>query len=138
MTANPTDLMQFAQEPEPRPVRDHAPWKILVVDDDDDVHVMTEILLREVEFDGRALHFLHAFSGKAARDVFAEQDDIAVAFVDVVMEHDLAGLDLVRHVRDDLGNREVSLILRTGQPGWPPNAGSSWITASTTTNPRPS
>lgn len=121
MTVSTSELLSFADEPyAPARNTEGEAWKVLVVDDDEDVHIMTELLLRETIFLGRPLHFLHAFSGKAARATFANTDDIAVAFIDVVMEHEQAGLELVRQVREELGNRDVSLILRTGQPGVAP------------------
>jgi len=40
--------------------------------------------------------------------------------VDVVMESEHAGLDLVRHVREELDNRLVRIVLRTGHPGQAP------------------
>jgi HD-GYP domain-containing protein (c-di-GMP phosphodiesterase class II) len=36
------------------------------------------------------------------------------------MERDTAGLDLVNHIRNDLGNRDMRIVLRTGQPGVAP------------------
>jgi len=36
------------------------------------------------------------------------------------MESEHAGLDLVRHIRDELGNRHLRIVLRTGQPGHAP------------------
>ncbi|MBL0029243.1 MAG: hypothetical protein IPO95_09300 [Rhodanobacteraceae bacterium] len=40
--------------------------------------------------------------------------------LDVVMESDQAGLDLVKVIRNELGNRFVRIVLRTGQPGQAP------------------
>ena len=40
--------------------------------------------------------------------------------LDVVMETPDAGLQLIRHVREELGNRSLRVILRTGQPGYAP------------------
>lgn len=122
MTMSAPQLLSFADDDAvvERVAPDTSAWKVLVVDDDEEVHVMTELLLRDTVFRGRPIRFLHAFSGMGARAQFIAHDDIAVAFIDVVMEHERAGLDLVRQVREDLGNREVSLILRTGQPGVAP------------------
>jgi len=43
-----------------------------------------------------------------------------VAFVDVVMESDSAGLELCEYIREDMGNRLTQLFVRTGQPGVAP------------------
>lgn len=95
-------------------------WKILIVDDEDDVHHATVFALRNLQVLGRRLDFLHAHSAAEARQVLATEHDIAVALIDVVMEQVDAGLELVRHIRDDLGLQEIRLVLRTGQPGYAP------------------
>jgi c-di-GMP phosphodiesterase len=97
-----------------------SPWKILIVDDDPDVHEVTKIAVGGCEFEDRPFELLHALSAHEARQVLAEHDDVAVALVDVVMESDTAGLGLVSWIRSDLGNRFTRLILRTGQPGYAP------------------
>ncbi|WP_428670259.1 EAL domain-containing protein [Roseibium sp.] len=96
------------------------PWKILIVDDDPDVHEVTRIAVAGCQFEGRNFELLHALSAQEARQVFIDHDDIAVALVDVVMENDTAGLGLVGWIRSELGNRFTRLILRTGQPGYAP------------------
>jgi diguanylate cyclase (GGDEF)-like protein len=95
-------------------------WRILVVDDDADVHSTTTFALAGLEVQDRPLEFLHAFSASEARALLAREPDIAVILLDVVMEQPDAGLHLVRHVRETLGMLDVRIILRTGQPGYTP------------------
>jgi hypothetical protein len=45
---------------------------------------------------------------------------IAVAFIDVVMETDHAGLELCQYIRETLGNKITQVYVRTGQPGVAP------------------
>ncbi|WP_313034966.1 GGDEF/EAL domain-containing response regulator, partial [Massilia alkalitolerans] len=97
-----------------------AAWRILVVDDDADVHSTTTFALKNVEMQGRPLEFLHAYSAREARAILERQPDIAVVLLDVVMERPDAGLQLVRQIREELGMIEVRIILRTGQPGYAP------------------
>ncbi|MES0809011.1 EAL domain-containing protein [Roseibium sp. SCPC15] len=97
-----------------------APWKILIVDDDPDVHEVTKIAVAGCVFEDRAFELVHALSAEEARQILSDNDDIAVALVDVVMESDTAGLGLVRWIRSELGNHFTRLILRTGQPGYAP------------------
>ena len=99
---------------------DESPWKVLVVDDEPDVIAVTEMVFDGLVFDGRPVHVLTASSGEEGRRLFREYGDIAVAYVDVVMETEHAGLDLIRYVRNELGNRLTRLILRTGNPGAAP------------------
>ncbi|GMU44632.1 MAG: SpoIIE family protein phosphatase [Xanthomonadales bacterium] len=95
-------------------------WKILIVDDEPAIHEVTTLVLGGVRFQERRLAFLHAYNGEEARRVLAENPDIAVVLLDVVMESDDAGLRLVRHIREEARNERVRIILRTGQAGQAP------------------
>jgi diguanylate cyclase (GGDEF)-like protein len=97
-----------------------APWKVLVVDDDDEVHNVTRFVLHDLRIFGRPLNLLYAHSGGEARAVLHQHPDTAVALLDVVMETERAGLDLVGYLRDELGLAECRIILRTGEPGYAP------------------
>jgi signal transduction histidine kinase len=92
-------------------------WPVLVVDDDPQVHEMTQVLLRDFRFEGRSFDMISAASAAEAAPILAQRPEIPVVLLDVVMETPDAGLGLVRHIRDDLKNRTVRIILRTGQPG---------------------
>lgn len=94
-----------------------APWRVLIVDDDVDVHVVTKFALSQASFQGRRLSFLHAYSGAEALALLRSTPDIAVVLLDVIMETQDAGLQVARQVREDLHNSAVRIILRTGQPG---------------------
>lgn len=95
-------------------------WRVMIVDDDTDVHSATMFALSNLEMQHRPLEFLHAYSAAEARDLLAQEKDIAVILLDVVMEQGDAGLQLVRHIRETLKLTEVRIILRTGQPGYAP------------------
>lgn len=93
------------------------PWRIMIVDDNEDVHLSTVMALRDTVFQGRGLEFVHAYSAQQASARLRYDADIALVLLDVVMETQDAGLRLARHLRDDLGERHVQIVLRTGQPG---------------------
>ena len=95
-------------------------WKILIVDDEPAIHDVTVLALDGFVFEGRDLHFLHAYKAEEAVIIMQEHDDIALALVDVVMETEHAGLDLVDVIRNNLKNSIVRIVLRTGQPGQAP------------------
>jgi len=95
-------------------------WRVLIVDDDADVHSTTTFALGSLELHGRRLAFLHAYSAAEARTLLEREGDIAVVLLDVVMEEADAGLHLVRHIRESLGRHDLRIILRTGQPGYAP------------------
>lgn len=91
-------------------------WKVMVVDDEEAVHQVTHMVLEDLTFHDRRLSIIDGYSAKDAQRLLMENPDTAVLLLDVVMETDYAGLDLVKFIREDLGNRHVRIILRTGQP----------------------
>lgn len=105
--------------PEKRPAGG-TPWRILIVDDDEEVHAVTRYALRKVRFHDRPVELMSAYSAAQAYEMLSAETDVALILLDVVMETDDAGLRLVRAIRDDLRNSAVRIILRTGQPGQAP------------------
>jgi response regulator RpfG family c-di-GMP phosphodiesterase len=95
-------------------------WRILIVDDDDDVHKVTRLVLSRFRFMGRGISFASAYSAAEARTVIERQDPFAIILLDVVMEEPDSGLLFVKHIREKLGDRLTRIILRTGQPGQAP------------------
>jgi signal transduction histidine kinase len=95
-------------------------WKILIVDDEKDIHEVTSLILRNYVYKGKHLELINAYSAAQAKAILNQHTDIALIFLDVVMESDDAGLRLVRYIREELGNPHVRIILRTGQPGYAP------------------
>jgi transcriptional regulator with GAF, ATPase, and Fis domain len=95
-------------------------WKVLIVDDEQEIHDVTTLALEGLTFSDRTLSFLSARSAREASAMLSEHPDLALVLLDVVMETDDAGLRLVRHIRNALGNSRVRVVLRTGQPGQAP------------------
>lgn len=110
-------LFAPAVEIETRPV---TPWTVLVVDDEPDIHAALAMVLGDMQVEGRLLRILDAYSATEARRLLEAEPDIALLLLDVVMEDTHAGLDLVRHLREELGNPLTQVVLVTGQPGYAP------------------
>ncbi len=113
------------------------PWKILIVDDEADVHSVTTYMIKGMNYLGRSFQFFHAYNGREARGILAEQQDIAVILLDVVMETEDSGLQLVHYIREELKNRTVRIVLRTGQQARPRLPRLSSSTTSTTIRKKP-
>jgi CheY-like chemotaxis protein len=95
-------------------------WKVLVVDDDREIHNITRIALADVKFNGMNIELLHAYSGKQAQEMIQQCPDLAIILLDVVMEEDDSGLKLINYIRNTLKNMFVRIVIRTGQPGQAP------------------
>ncbi|MFZ6743308.1 DUF3369 domain-containing protein [Undibacterium sp. JH2W] len=96
------------------------PWRLLIVDDEEDIHAVTRLALNNIVFKGRPLEILSAHSASEAFDILSKENDINLILLDVVMETDDAGLRLVKRIREELKNQLVRIVLRTGQPGQAP------------------
>jgi CheY-like chemotaxis protein len=94
--------------------------RILIVDDEPDVHAITEFSLRGMRFRGRPVEFATALTGEAAIEAMRARPDTSLILLDVVMETPTAGLDACRAIREELDNQLVRILLRTGQPGIAP------------------
>ena len=95
-------------------------WKVLIVDDDPEIHSVTKLALSDLVVLGRHLEYLHAYSGHDACKLIEEHEDIVLVLLDVVMESDDAGLVVVKHIREVLKRDDIRIVLRTGQPGYAP------------------
>jgi len=95
-------------------------WQVLIVDDDPEIHSVTQLALSDLVVLGRRLEYLHAYSGKDACKIIEDNDDIVLVLLDVVMETDDAGLIVVKHIREILQRKDIRIVLRTGQPGYAP------------------
>ena len=95
-------------------------WKIAVIDDEPAVHDGTRFALADYKLNGQGLEILSAYSAAEGRELMRKHPDVAVVLLDVIMESDAAGLDLVEFIRNELKNETVRIILRTGQPGQAP------------------
>jgi len=95
-------------------------WKIAVIDDDAAVHEGTRFALSDYNLHGATLEVLSAYSAAEGRTLMRDNPDIAAVLLDVIMETDVAGLELVEYIRSELKNETVRIILRTGQPGQAP------------------
>ena len=109
----------YAQEREESKPSKSA-WRVLIVDDEPDVHAVTELALEGLVFAGQGIEFGHAYTAREARDYLKNYPDTALILLDVVMESDQAGLELVEVIRYEHHNDLVRIILRTGQPGQAP------------------
>ncbi|UTJ07614.1 HD domain-containing phosphohydrolase [Arcobacter roscoffensis] len=97
-------------------------WKILISDDELDVHTLTKTVLKNFVYKGKGLEFISTFSGEETIEVVKNNDDIVLLLLDVIMESDDAGLQVVKTIRDDLNNHDLQIVLRTGQSGLVPES----------------
>lgn len=115
-----SDTLHFLDDDSDKVASKEPMWRLMVIDDEPDVHRATTFALSGVKILGRRLEFLHAYSAEEATQLLCKEQDIAVVLLDVVMEREDAGLKLVKTIRQDFKLEELRIILRTGQPGYAP------------------
>lgn len=126
MVTNPAneELFEFAVAGQDLPNDEGAstvtPWRVLIIDDDEDVHHSTLFALNGLVLFGRPLQFLHAYSAAEAQQKLLGEPELALVLLDVVMETHDAGLLLVDFLRNQAKLYATRVVLRTGQPGHAP------------------
>jgi signal transduction histidine kinase/CheY-like chemotaxis protein len=119
--ADQDDVLHLIEDSGPEPEASTARrWKIAVIDDDQAVHEGTRFALSDYTLNGQSLEILSAYSAAEGQVLMRRHPDIAAVLLDVIMETDAAGLDLVEYIRNEIKNETVRIILRTGQPGQAP------------------
>ncbi len=78
------------------------------------------MVFNDFRFENRPVIFFNAYSGVETMRMMDAHPETAVILLDVVMETETAGLEVVTYIRQSLQNRLVRLVLRTGQPGKAP------------------
>jgi signal transduction histidine kinase/CheY-like chemotaxis protein len=114
------DIVDLIEGPSDEPPEQGPRWKIAVIDDEPAVHDGTRFALHDYRLNGQGLEILSAYSAAEGRELMRGHPDVAVVLLDVIMESDTAGLNLVEFIRKELKNETVRIILRTGQPGQAP------------------
>ena len=102
-------------------------WEVLLVDDEPDVLAISKLAMQNFDVYGLPLKIKTAASKAEALEYLHSRPDrhapvsfLAMAFIDVVMENDSAGLELCQAIREEMGNQNTQLFIRTGQPGVAP------------------
>lgn len=99
---------------------DNGRWLVLIVDDEQEVHDVTRMLLSSTIFCGSRIVLHSAYSAEDAMAFLRWHPQTALILLDVVMETDHAGLHLIHRIRNELKNNDIQIVLRTGQPGQAP------------------
>lgn len=108
---------KFAKDDEIKNSLSEEKWKVLIVDDEEMVHSVTKLALKKFVFENKSIDFFDAYSGNEAIEILEKNPDIDLVLLDVVMDDDIDGLKTVKRIREELCNKRVRIILRTGQPG---------------------
>lgn len=108
--------MKFFKGEKKEKLQNKDRWKILIVDDESDIHILTKTVLEDFTYKEKGLEFISAYSGKEAISKLEENSDIVLVLLDVIMETDDAGLVVSKKIREELHNYYIQIVLRTGQP----------------------
>jgi diguanylate cyclase (GGDEF)-like protein len=90
-------------------------WKVLIVDDNPEIHSVIELALFNLIILDRRLEYIHAYSEQDARRLTKDNTDIVLVLLKVVMEADDAGLNVVKYIREKLCRQDIRIVLITGE-----------------------
>ena len=90
-------------------------WKILIVDDDNFVHVMTKEIMKDFKFEDKPFVVLSAYSSIEALNILYENRDIALILLDIFVEDEDTGLKLTKYIREVIGNSATRIVLMTSK-----------------------
>lgn len=93
-----------------------AVWKVLILDSRSSVHQATKLLLQKLSFAGKSFMALSSFSLQEAKEMLQRDSDIAIVLMDVEINEENIGLNLVHFIRKELQNEKIRIVLRTGYP----------------------
>src|SRR5688572_12895496 len=111
--AGEAEFLTLIEDEAPAPAPSHpARWKVAIIDDDPPVPHGTRFALHDYSLHGRGIELLSARSAAEGRELLRRHPEMAVMLLDVVMETEGAGLELVEYVRTTLKNETVRIILR--------------------------
>lgn len=114
------DDMVFADETAPEGNGGTAPaWHVLLVDDEPDMHAITTLTLSGLRWAGRDVEFQSAYTVAEAEQALRERD-FALMLVDVQIEAIDAAEHLIHFARQELGDRAIRMIVRSGTPDYDP------------------
>jgi len=90
-------------------------WKIIIADDEADVHTLTKTVLKNYIYKNKTIEFISTYSGAETIEKVKQNNDVVLILLDVIMESDDAGLQVVKKIRDEFDNHLIQIVLRTGQ-----------------------
>ncbi|MEY8414976.1 HD domain-containing phosphohydrolase [Tissierella praeacuta] len=90
-------------------------WNVLIVDDDNFIHRMLKKANQDLIFEDKGIIFYSAYTSKEAIEVLEENRNIALVLLDVFLEEEDTGLNLVRYIREDIKDVNIRIVLMTGK-----------------------
>ncbi len=117
-----TDLTEFGHTDHVSGNKRLPPWKVIIADDDKDIQKLTRRVLLKFSYEGKGLELISAHSEEETKQLVRDHPDAAAILLDVVMDSSIAGLNVVRYIREELKNNLIQIVLRTGQPAMAPES----------------
>lgn len=60
-------------------------WKVLIVDDEPEVHILTQLTLKDFIFKNKKIEFTSAYSEKECKDILLKNQNFNIILLDVVL-----------------------------------------------------
>lgn len=93
-------------------------YKILIADNEIEMHKITFNLMQDYKFEKFDLEFLHAFNRPQAIDLLLKNPDIVMAIVNEKMDTPIDGIAISRYIREEMKNNSMKIVLRTRESSY--------------------
>ena len=84
--------LDFLSEDSKPKLKTKENYKIMIADDYDEIHVITKMMLKDFEFEGKGLEFIDTYTGEDTIKALEKNPDTAVLFLDVSWRTIIQGL----------------------------------------------
>ena len=92
-------------------------WRVLIVDDEPELHVLTTTVLKDFMFEGKSLEFVSAHNELEISEALESDQDYAIIITDIIREEIDSGFKLIARIRSDSRFDNTYLIIRSGSLG---------------------
>jgi len=88
-------------------------WVVLIADDEKDVHTITHMVCSDFKFEDNNVSFIDSYSAKETIEMIRD-NKVSALILDMIMENDYSGIDVINEIRDNMLNIDTRIILRSG------------------------
>ncbi|WMM24210.1 DUF3369 domain-containing protein [Tissierella sp. MB52-C2] len=88
-------------------------WNILIIDNDNFIHQIIKEMNKDLTFEGKSINFHSAYNTKEAIKILEKNKDIVLVLLEMFIEKEDSGLDLVKYIREDIEDEDIRILLMT-------------------------
>lgn len=92
---------------------DKEKYKVLIIDNNKQIHTFTKSILKNFSLEGRSIKFIDAYSSQNAMKLLVKYEDIAIVLLNSEMEEKSCSVKLIKYIRNIKKDNFTRIILAT-------------------------